>query len=149
MRQDSSVHEACVAELLASANIVKDYSSLYEEEKCQVLLKQLLEDPRILSATHEPKSELLQKELEIFKTARQLKDALGEEVIKQNIISHSTSVSDLLELAIMLKEVGLIDENGTRVQIVPLFETIEDLDNSCETMEKYLSLPIAQKWIAS
>ena len=149
MRQDSSVHEACVAELLASANIVKDYSSLSEEEKCQVLLKQLLEDPRILSATHEPKSELLQKELEIFKTARQLKDALGEEVIKQNIISHSTSVSDLLELAIMLKEVGLIDENGTRVQIVPLLETIEDLDNSCETMEKYLSLPIAQKWIAS
>ncbi|MCY7137005.1 phosphoenolpyruvate carboxylase [Streptococcus gordonii] len=149
MRQDSSVHEACVAELLASANIVKDYSSLSEEEKCQVLLKQLLEDPRILSATHEPKSELLQKELAIFKTARQLKDALGEEVIKQNIISHSTSVSDLLELAIMLKEVGLIDENGTRVQIVPLFETIEDLDNSCETMEKYLSLPIAQKWIAS
>ncbi|VTT24391.1 phosphoenolpyruvate carboxylase [Streptococcus gordonii] len=149
MRQDSSVHEACVAELLASANIVKDYSSLSEEEKCQVLLKQLLEDPRILSATHEPKSELLQKELEIFKTARQLKDALGEEVIKQNIISHSTSVSDLLELAIMLKEVGLIDENGSRVQIVPLFETIEDLDNSCETMEKYLSLPIAQKWIAS
>ncbi|WP_247940326.1 phosphoenolpyruvate carboxylase [Streptococcus gordonii] len=149
MRQDSSVHEACVAELLASANIVKDYSSLSEEEKCQVLLKQLLEDPRILSATHEPKSELLQKELEIFKTARQLKDALGEEVIKQNIISHSTSVSDLLELAIMLKEVGLIDENGTRVQIVPLFETIEDLDNSCDTMEKYLSLPIVQKWIAS
>ena len=149
MRQDSSVHEACVAELLASANIVKDYSSLSEEEKCQVLLKQLLEDPRILSATHEPKSELLQKELEIFKTARQLKDALGEEVIKQNIISHSTSVSDLLELAIMLKEVGLIDENGARVQIVPLFETIEDLDNSCDTMEKYLSLPIAQKWIAS
>ena len=149
MRQDSSVHEACVAELLASANIVQDYSSLSEEEKCQLLLKQLLEDPRILSATHEPKSELLQKELEIFKTARQLKDAIGEEVIKQNIISHSTSVSDLLELAIMLKEVGLIDENGARVQIVPLFETIEDLDNSCDTMEKYLSLPIAQKWIAS
>ena len=149
MRQDSSVHEACVAELLASANIVQDYSSLSEEEKCQVLLKQLLEDPRILSATHEPKSELLQKELEIFKTARQLKDAIGEEVIKQNIISHSTSVSDLLELAIMLKEVGLIDENGARVQIVPLFETIEDLDNSCDTMEKYLTLTIAQKWIAS
>ena len=149
MRQDSSVHEACVAELLASANIVKDYSSLSEDEKCQVLLKQLLDDPRILSATHVQKSELLQKELAIFKTARELKDVLGEEVIKQNIISHSTSVSDLLELAIMLKEVGLIDEHGTRVQIVPLFETIEDLDNSCDTMEKYLSLPIAQKWIAS
>lgn len=123
-------------ELLASANIVKDYSSLSEEEKCQGTTKQLLEDPRILSVTYEPKSELLQKNQKFSKTARQLKDVLGEEVIKQNIISHSTSVSDLLELAIMLKEVGLIDENGTRVQIVPLFETIEDLDNSCETMEK-------------
>ncbi|MGT2847145.1 phosphoenolpyruvate carboxylase [Streptococcus massiliensis] len=149
MRQDSSVHEACVAELLASANIVDDYSSLSEEEKCQVLLHQLLEDPRILSATHAEKSELLQKELAIFQTARELKDVLGEEVIKQNIISHATSVSDMLELAIMLKEVGLVDEEQARVQIVPLFETIEDLDNSCDTMEKYLSLPIAQKWIAS
>ncbi|MBP2622550.1 phosphoenolpyruvate carboxylase [Streptococcus oricebi] len=149
MRQDSSVHEACVAELLAAANIVEDYSSLSEEDKCQVLLTQLLEDPRILSATHTKKSELLEKELAIFETARELKDVLGEEVIKQNIISHSTSVSDLLELAIMLKEVGLIDEEQARVQIVPLFETIEDLDNSCDTMKKYLSLPIAQKWIAS
>ncbi|MDO4667483.1 MAG: phosphoenolpyruvate carboxylase [Streptococcus sp.] len=149
MRQDSSVHELCVAELLASAEIVEDYSSLSEDEKCEVLLKQLLEDPRILSATHTSKSELLEKELAIFKTARELKDVLGEEVIKQNIISHSTSVSDLLELAILLKEVGLIDENQARVQIVPLFETIEDLDNSCDTMEKYLSIPVVQKWIAS
>ena len=70
-------------------------------------------------------------------------------MIKQNIISHSTSVSDLLELAIMLKEVGLVDQESARVQIVPLFETIEDLDNSCDTMKKYLSLPLARKWIAS
>ncbi len=49
----------------------------------------------------------------------------------------------------MNKEVGLIDKEFARVQIVPLFETIEDLDNSYDTMKKYLSLPIAQKWIAS
>ena len=149
MRQDSSVHEACVAELLASANIVSNYSELSEDEKCRVLLHQLSEDPRILSATHVQKSDLLEKELAIFQTARELKDILGEDVIKQNIISHSTSVSDLLELAIMLKEVGLVDQESSRVQIVPLFETIEDLDNSCDTMKKYLSLPLARKWIAS
>ena len=149
MRQDSSVHEACVAELLASAGIVEHYSELSEGEKCHVLLNELLYDPRILSGTHAEKSDLLQKELQIFQTARELKDMLGDAVIKQTIISHATSVSDLLELAVMHKEVGLIDKESARVQIVPLFETIEDLDNSYDTMKKYLSLPIAQKWIAS
>ncbi|AEH55891.1 phosphoenolpyruvate carboxylase [Streptococcus parasanguinis] len=149
MRQDSSVHEACVAELLKSAGINDHYSDLSEDKKCQILLKELLEDPRILSATHADKSELLEKELAIFQTARELKDRLGEEVIRQNIISHATSVSDMLELAVMLKEVGLIDIEKARVQIVPLFETIEDLDHSEETMRSYLSLPIAKRWIAS
>ena len=149
MRQDSSVYEASVAELLSSANIEKDYSSLSEEEKCELLLKQLKEDPRPLSINDENKqSEELRKELAIFRTARKLKDKLGDNVIKQNIISHTTSVSDLLELAIMLKEVGLVGSDFARLQLVPLFETIEDLENSYEVMDKYLSLDIVKKWIS-
>ncbi|MDO4813454.1 MAG: phosphoenolpyruvate carboxylase [Gemella sp.] len=148
MRQDSSVHEECVAELLKSANITPDYSSLSEEEKVKILLKQLNDDPRKLSSTNKEKSELLEKELSIFKKARYLKDKLGEDIIKQSIISHTTSVSDLLELAIMLKEVGLVDSDFSRIQIVPLFETIEDLDNSLETMTNYLSLDIVKLWIS-
>ncbi|SNF41643.1 phosphoenolpyruvate carboxylase [Streptococcus pneumoniae] len=149
MRQDSSVYEACVAELLKSAGIHSRYSELSEEEKCDLLLKELEEDPRILSATHAEKSELLAKELAIFKTARVLKDKLGDDVIRQTIISYATSLSDMLELAILLKEVGLVDTERARVQIVPLFETIEDLDHSEETMRKYLSLSLAKKWIDS
>ncbi|CTK07455.1 phosphoenolpyruvate carboxylase [Streptococcus pneumoniae] len=149
MRQDSSVYEACVAELLKSAGIHSRYSELSEEEKCDLLLKELEEDPRILSATHAEKSELLAKELAIFKTARVLKDKLGDDVIRQTIISHATSLSDMLELAILLKEVGLVDTERARVQIVPLFETIEDLDHSEEIMRKYLSLSLAKKWIDS
>ena len=148
MRQDSSVYEASVTELLSSANIEKDYSSLSEEEKCELLLKQLKEDPRPLSINDENKqSEELRKELAIFRTARKLKDKLGDNVIKQNIISHTTSVSDLLELAIMLKEVGLVGSDFARLQLVPLFETIEDLENSYEVMDKYLSLDIVKKWV--
>ena len=149
MRQDSSVLEACVAELLKSANIEEDYSALDEEAKIAVLLKELEEDPRILSATNVEKSETLTKELAIFKMARKLKDKMGEEIIKQHIISHSESVSDLLELAIMLKEVGLIDRHSARVQIVPLFETIEDLDKSEPIMRRYLTMPIVKHWLAS
>ena len=149
MRQDSSVYEASVAELLSSANIEIDYCSLSEEEKCELLLKQLKEDPRPLSINDENKqSEELRKELAIFRTARKLKDKLGDNVIKQNIISHTTSVSDLLELAIMLKEVGLVGSDFARLQLVPLFETIEDLENSYEVMDKYLSLDIVKKWVS-
>ena len=149
MRQDSSVYEASVAELLSSANIEKNYSTLSEEEKCKLLLKQLKEDPRPLSINDENKqSEELKKELSIFRTARRLKDKLGENIIKQNIISHTTSISDLLELAIMLKEVGLVGSDFARLQLVPLFETIEDLENSYEIMDEYLSLDIVKKWVS-
>lgn len=147
MRQDSSVHEACVAELLKSANIVDNYSELTEVEKVAVLLKELQEDPRTLSSTNVSKSETLEKELAIFRTARLLKDYLGEEVIKQHIISHTESVSDMFELAILLKEVGLVDTERARVQIVPLFETIEDLENSNEIMKQYLGYDIVKRWI--
>ena len=149
MRQDSSVNEACVAELLRSANVVDNYSELPEEEKIKNLLTELTEDPRTLSSANAEKSELLQKELAIFKTARYLKDKLGEEVIKQHIISHTESVSDMFELAVMLKEVGLIDNQKARVQIVPLFETIEDLENSRGIMEEYLDYDIVRRWIAA
>ncbi|MEY8700384.1 phosphoenolpyruvate carboxylase [Streptococcus ferus] len=149
MRQDSSVHEACVAELLKSANIEADYSSLSEEQKCQVLLKELLEDPRTLSSSQADKSELLQKELAIFQAARELKDKLGDDVIKQHIISHTESVSDMFELAIMLKEVGLLNDQSARIQVVPLFETIEDLDNSRAIMREYLDYDLVKRWIAS
>lgn len=67
----------------------------------------------------------------IFQTARELKDRCKEEVIRQNIISHATSVSDMLELAVMLKEVGyLIDTEKARVQIVPLYWNNWRLDHS-------------------
>ncbi|AME09543.1 MULTISPECIES: phosphoenolpyruvate carboxylase [Gemella] len=148
MRQDSSVHEVCVDELLRNANIVKNYSDLPEKDKCKVLLKQLVEDPRPLSIGDNSKqSEQLNKELEIFRTARILKDKLGDNIIKQSIISHTTSISDLLELAIMLKEVGLVGKDFARLQLVPLFETIEDLENSYEVMDNYLKLDIVKEWI--
>ncbi|MDD6407648.1 MAG: phosphoenolpyruvate carboxylase [Lactobacillus equicursoris] len=149
MRQDSSVNETCVAELLKSAKICGNYSDLSEEEKIQVLLNELNNDPRSLHSSSAPKSELLQKELKIYQTARKLKDTLGENVIKQHIISHTESISDMLEQAIMLKEFGLLDSEKARVQVVPLFETVEDLQNSRAIMKRYLNFDIVKRWVAS
>ena len=149
MRQDSSVNEACVAELLKSAEICDHYSDLSEKEKVSLLLNELNNDPRNLHSNNKPKSELLQKELKIYKTARDLKDRLGEDVIKQHIISHTESVSDMLEQAIMLKEYDLIDNENARIQVVPLFETVEDLNNARDIIKEYLNLGIVKKWLAS
>ena len=149
MRQDSGVLEECVAELLKGAGIEEDYSSLSEEEKRKVLLEEINNDPRILSATNAPRSERLTSELEIFAAARELKDKMGDEIIKQHIISHTEDVSDMLELAVLLKEVGLLDKTRARVQIVPLFETIPDLENAPKVMDDYLKIPVVKSWVAA
>lgn len=149
MRQDSSVNEACVAELLKSAGICDNYSELDEKNKVALLLKELNDDPRNLHANNQPKSELLQKELKIYKTAAKLKNLLGEEVIQHHIISHTESVSDMLEQAIMLKEYDLLDNKTARIQVVPLFETVEDLNNAREIVKEYLNFDIVKNWLAS
>lgn len=149
LRQDSSINEACVAELLKNAGICDNYSDLSEKEKVNLLLNELNNDPRNLHSNNHPKSELLQKELKIYKTARILKERLGENIIKQHIISHTESVSDMLEQAIMLKEYDLLDNTCARIQVVPLFETVEDLQNAREIMTQYLNFDIVKKWLSS
>src|SRR5699024_8421497 len=88
MRQDSSVNEACVAELLKSAGICDNYSDLDEDTETEAVLNALNHDPRNLHGTDKAQSELLQKALNIYKTAHQLKGRLGEDIIKQHHISH-------------------------------------------------------------
>lgn len=148
LRQDSSVHERCVDELIASAGIHPAYHSLGEEDKLALLLRLIKDDPRRLACTLLPLSDELRSELSIYNTAAFLQKHIGKEVIKQNIISHTTSVSDLLEAALMLKECRLLTAERSRIQIVPLFETIEDLETAPAIMEAYFSIPMVKQWIA-
>ena len=150
LRQDSSIHELCVAELLKSANIMEDYLSLPENARCEMLLRELEHDPRILSDPTISQSELLKGELAIFRKVKSLRERFGNRIIEKHLISHATSVSDMLEIAILLKEANLAkgDKNPfCNIQIVPLFETVEDLEASSEILEKWFSLPLVQKWM--
>lgn len=150
LRQDSSIHELCVAELLKSANIMEDYLSLPENARCEMLLRELEHDPRILSDPTISQSELLKGELAIFRKVKSLRDRFGSRIIEKHLISHAMSVSDMLEIAILLKEANLAkgDKNPfCDIQIVPLFETVEDLEASSEILEKWFSLPLVQKWM--
>ena len=149
LRQDSSINEACVAELLAQAKVEEAYSQLDEASKVQCLLYQLTIEPRRLSSALNQASEILHREMAIYQAVADLQKRLGQRIIKRHIISHTTSVSDLLELALLFKEVGLVGPDFAHVQLVPLFETIEDLEEALEVMTTYLRLPLVQKWLAT
>lgn len=151
LRQDSSIHEICVAELLKNANIIGNYLELNEEERCEVLLRELEADPRTLSDITIPQSELLAGELAIFRKTKSLRERFGEKIIEKNLISHATSVSDMLEIAILLKEAnlakGIAGNEFCDIQIVPLFETVEDLVVAPKILAKWFSIPLVEKWL--
>lgn len=145
LRQSSDQHEKVVGELLATARIEKDYASLDEASKRTVLIK-LLNDARPLRIPGANYSDHAQSELSIFEEARLARTTYGTEAIRHYIISHTETVSDLLEVLLLQKEVGLmrgtLDDNA-RVDliVVPLFETIEDLRNSAGIMREFYALP--------
>ena len=145
LRQSSDKHEAVLAELLRAARLHPDYSSLAEAERRSVLLG-LLNDARPLRVHGAQYSTLVQGELAIFETAREMLQRYGREALRHCIISHTESVSDLLELLLLQKECGLmtgtLDRGATSALIVvPLFETIGDLREAEPIMREFYALP--------
>lgn len=142
LRQHAEKHGDVVAELFQHAGL-EDYWKLSEEDKQRVLLREL-QYQRPLYSPFVRYSEHTRRELKIFAEARKIKDEFGEQAITQSIISNCEQPSDLLALALLLKESGLLlIENGkpkSRMNIVPLFETIEALENACPVMDKMFSL---------
>jgi phosphoenolpyruvate carboxylase len=145
LRQSSDQHEKVVAELLATARIEKSYATLEEQDKRNVLIK-LLNDARPLRIPGGKYSEHTLAELAIFEAAREARATYGTEAIRHYIISHTETVSDLLEVLLLQKEVGLMrgtldDKALVDLIVVPLFETIEDLRNSASIMREFYALP--------
>ncbi len=145
LRQSSDKHEEVVAELLAAARIEPAYSKLDEAAKRE-LLTSLLNDARPLRVVAASYNAHTQAELAIFEAARIARARFGKEAIRHYIISHTETVSDLLEVLLLQKEVGLmagtLDTNACNdLIVVPLFETIEDLRNAAPIMREFYALP--------
>jgi phosphoenolpyruvate carboxylase len=149
LRQSSDQHEAAIADLLVHAQIEPDYSALSEADKQNLLLR-LLSDARPLRVPLAAYSAHTLSELAIFETARHMREHFGAPCIRHAIISHTETVSDLLEVLLLQKETGLLrgtlnGEARADLIVVPLFETIEDLQQSARIMDDYYRLPgIAQ-----
>ena len=145
MRQNSDVHEEVISELLAWAGVHPDYASLPEDERVTVLIDELGTRRPLLSERAQL-SELARSELGVIEAAARAIEIYGPRAIPNYIISMCRSVSDMLEAAILLKEVGLLDVSGPEpycpVGIVPLFETIDDLRGGAAILEAALELPL-------
>jgi phosphoenolpyruvate carboxylase len=140
IRQNSAVHERTVAELLDAAIPGMSYMALSEDARINLLLGEL-RSARPLSSRFVKYSEETQDELAVFRAAAEAHATFGSEVISQCIISMCKGMSDMLEVAVLLKEVGLINPSGrSAINIVPLFETIEDLQASSAIMDRMLAL---------
>ncbi|WP_333618325.1 phosphoenolpyruvate carboxylase [Dietzia sp.] len=152
MRQNSDTHEEVLTELFAEAGVCEDYASLEEAERVEILLRELSYDRPLLGPRAEL-SELAAKELGVLRAAARAVDALGEGVIPHYIVSMCQSVSDLLEPAILLKEVGLLRGGpkapSSQVRLIPLLETIEDLAAGREIMREYFALEPVRELVRS
>ncbi len=149
LRQSSDEHEATVAELLARAGVEANYAALDEEARVALLARELA-GPRPLRSPHLEYSQHVQRELAVLAAAADGCRRFGARAVPQYVISHCESVSDLLEVGVLLREAGLL-RPGARPQldmdIIPLFESISDLERSGAIIDRALKLPLYRAWV--
>jgi phosphoenolpyruvate carboxylase len=146
LRQNSAVHERVVAELLSVAGVAPDYAALNEPARV-AMLQQELASPRLLATPFADYSDETQSELAIVRAAAEAHRRYGPPSITQYILSMCKSVSDLLEVHLLLKEAGLYRPGeAPAIMAVPLFETIGDLEAAPEIMGEWFALPGTADW---
>src|SRR5471032_1863087 len=153
MRQSSDVHERVLAELFAKAGAQADYASLDEDAKVPLLLSELAQ-PRLLYSPYLAYSAETDSELGVLRAARDIRARYGARAIRNYIISHTETVSDLLEVLLLQKEMGLLRVAADHadaeldLMVIPLFETIPDLQRAAGIMQTAMAIPLFKTLIA-
>jgi phosphoenolpyruvate carboxylase len=153
LRQSSDVHERVLGELFRRAGVEPDYAVRSEAEKV-ALLQTELSHPRLLHSPWIDYSDETNSELGVMHAAREIRLRYGERAIRNYIISHTETVSDLLEVLLLQKETGLLfgewdkpaPDGGmpalrAELMVIPLFETIPDLRQAADIMADLVALP--------
>ncbi|HMN43588.1 MAG TPA: phosphoenolpyruvate carboxylase [Povalibacter sp.] len=143
LRQNSDVHARVVGDLFKVAGVAPDYLALDEAQRVELLRKELASE-RLLASPFASYAEETRSELAIVRAAAQAHEMYGAAAITTYIISKCESVSDMLEVNVLLKEAGLYrlgDPGAAGIMVVPLFETIGDLERAANIMRAWLSLP--------
>jgi phosphoenolpyruvate carboxylase len=146
LRQSSDEHAAVVDELLQLAGVESKYLSMGESQKVDLLVAELA-GPRPLRVPFAPYSERVEGELAVVAAADRAQRRFGAPVVSKYIISHCESVSDLLETGVLLREAGLLRPQALSVDVIPLFETIGDLERCADIMHEALVQPLYRSWV--
>ncbi|HLG46255.1 MAG TPA: phosphoenolpyruvate carboxylase [Reyranella sp.] len=150
IRQNSDVHERVMTELLETAGAAQDYAGMDEATRSRLLAAEL-ENPRPLATPHHDYSEETANELAMLRIVADAHRRYGVQSVPHYVISKADSVSDILEVAVLLKEVGLLRPRDGQldVDIAPLFETIADLQHCGPIMEALFAVPAYRRLVAA
>jgi len=141
IRQESTRHSDALEELTKYLALPISYEKMSEEEKTSWLISELnTKRPLIPSTVNWSRS--TEETFAVFKMVKRLQEEFGSRICHSYVISMSHSVSDLLEVLLLAKEMGLVDHevNKSHLLIVPLFETVEDLKRAPNVMEALFHL---------
>lgn len=144
MRQDSSRHSDAIAEIADYLQLLpKSYDDLTETERAEWLTQEL-KTRRPLVPSELPFSDQTCETIETFRCLRRLHQEFGPDICRTYIISMSREVSDILEVLLLAKEAGIYDPatGKTALQVVPLFETVDDMKHSPNVMRALFELPL-------
>lgn len=145
IRQHSKEHENAMAEIFRTIGLTESYADLSEADKIQ-LLTEVLNDPRPITSPYFQYSDSTMECLNVYRTVQAAQKEFGPGCIRSYLISMTQGTSDLLEVLVFCKEVGLYrkDKDGNVIctlQPVPLFETIDDLHDAPQIMGTLFSIP--------
>ncbi len=144
IREESSRFNAAVDETLRALNITPDFINMSDEEKFPILtqllsapLPELSTQPGVTPATAETWS--------LFQLITRVREVYGAELLGPVVISMCKSAADVLCVLLLARWSGC----DHAMQIVPLFETIEDLKAAPSILENLFSLPAYRKHLST
>ncbi|GEO24247.1 phosphoenolpyruvate carboxylase [Alicyclobacillus acidoterrestris] len=150
IRQHSGVHEHAVGELLEVAGL-SDYASLSEVDRVKVLTD-CLGSPRPIRNPYHGYTPQTEEALAVFDCIRKGHIQFGRACVQDYLISMTQGASDLLEVLLLAKECGLfgwpegpLQAPTSHLNVVPLFETIEDLQAAPSIMQSLFENPVYRR----
>ncbi len=148
IRQESTRHSDALEELTNFLALPTSYENMSEEEKTSWLINEL-KTKRPLIPNNESWSQSTEETFAVFKMVKRLQEEFGSRICNSYVISMSHSVSDLLEVLLLAKEMGLIDQgsNKSNLLVVPLFETVEDLKRAPMVMDQLFNLEFYRSYL--
>ena len=144
VREHADVHRHAIDEILGTLGVQAGYASLPEDERLKVLTREIADRRPLIPVDVSGFSASTREVVETFRTMRELLSGAHAGAISAYVVSGTSGPADLLEVLLLMKEVGLARSGGegAQLRIVPLFESGETLAAAAGTMRTLLETAV-------